>query len=287
MTAGGKTQAEWAAMGERMAERYKEIAKTTRDILNSSKEGTLGYIAGMRKANDYLGRAGRSAIASWEKQIKKIEAVEAALARGARVSESMLAGLDLIDKQRLDNVRSAIERTNDEAGKLDKKRLGGFRNEIRRTREDVDQLRNSLKDTASDLERELASIRGETVRAEELEQQRKMAELQAKYKEAKQAGDREAIAAAQRALSLQRQINEERMKQVKAEAAPPQQDSATPAPSQNVPGATSKSTPQGTSTQVVRLQLDLGTGEPVEGQYSEADADRLLRQLREKGAVTR
>ncbi len=279
MRAGGKTQAEWQAMGERMGERFREIALQTRDILNSSKEGTLGYIASMRQADEYLGRAGRSAIAAWEKQVKKIEAVEAALERGSRVSESMLAGLDLIDQQRLDNVRSAIKRTNDEAERLGNQRMDPLKRGLADARHESDRLRESLEGTVSSLEEELANLRGETLKAEQIAQERKMLKLREQYEDARSSGDRDAINAAQRALNLQQQINQEKLKQVEAkQAAPDAQTAAVPSSRASAPQ------PAGN---VVRLQLDLGAGRPVEGQYSETDASRLLQQLRDKGAVTR
>ncbi len=63
---------------------------------------------------------------------------------------------------------------------------------------------------------------------------------------------------------------------------PPASQSAQPLPVQP-----ERSIRRDDNIKVVRLQLDLGAGQPIEGQYSEADASRLLQQLRDKGAVTR
>ena len=266
MRAGGKTQAEWQAMGDRMGERFREIANQSQNILNSVQEGTLGYIAAMRKADDYLGRAGRGAIESWERQRRKIEAVEQALERGSRVSESMLAGLELIDQQRLDNVRSAIRSMNDEA-----RRVG-----------------DTLRGTVASLRQQLADLQGDQLRSEQLAQEQRMLQLREQYEQAKGSGDREALRAAREAMSLQEQIHQERMQQIRQQKdadARRQEEQAQADAAQlsqsSAPSAVASESPANVRQpeRVVRVELDIGSSRPFMLDTTASESDRLLREL--------
>jgi len=255
----GKSQKEFAEMGSQMAAEFENIWQRVEDAYKGKRiTSTMQYLREMKKAEDAMNKMAREAIASWNQQEQAIRRVEAALKSGQRMSESVLDGLDLIDSQRLEGVRNAIQRMNQEAK----------------------SVRDTLTGTVTSLEQELANLRGQTLKAEQIEQERKMQQLREQYEKAREVGDAEAIKSAKEALSLQQQIYQERVKRIKAEEQERKQAAAPAAES-------TKSGPEKTTGRTVRLQLNVGTGEPVEGQYSEADADRLLRQLRDKGAVTR
>jgi tape measure domain-containing protein len=145
-------------------------------------------------------------------------------------------------------------------------------------RQQAEALERQLRDTVAGLETELARMNGNTEKVLELRYQQEIARLQDSLDKAGEYGSQEARQAAQQALQLQNQIYQGELAQLRVA-----QGTATTSTARTSTADTVKTE----STKVVRLQLDLGTGEPVEGQYSEADADRLLRQLEQKGAVTR
>lgn len=145
-------------------------------------------------------------------------------------------------------------------------------------RQQAEALERQLRDTVAGLETELARMNGNTEKVLELRYQQEIARLQDSLEKAGEYGSQEARQAAQQALQLQNQLYQGELAQLRGK-----QGTATTSTARTSTADTVKTE----STKVVRLQLDLGAGQPVEGQYSEADADRLLRQLEQKGAVTR
>lgn len=96
---------------------------------------------------------------------------------------------------------------------LDDQDLNQLRSSILRVQSEVDSLKDSLKDTVSSLRQELAGLRGDDDEVERLRYQEERLELEAQFQKAKQLGDREATAAAQEALSLQKEAYTLRMQQ--------------------------------------------------------------------------
>ena len=92
----------------------------------------------------------------------------------------------------------------------------------------LEDLQQQAKDTAADLDAELAQLKGDDSKTAKLEQQRKLRELEGKLQEARIRGNAEEIAQYERALELQRQIGAEKARQAadkKAEAAARAQES--------------------------------------------------------------
>jgi len=190
----GKTQQEFAEMGSQMAAEYERIWEQISSAY-AGKEitSTMQYMREMQRAEDQMNKMAKEAISRWERQEAKIRQVEQALAAGKRMTEQVLDGLDLIDQQRLENVRSAIQSMNEEA----------------------QSLTQSLQDTVSSLQQQLASLRGDTELSEQLQHEQKMLQLRQQYEEAKATGEAEAISAARQAMQLQEQIHQETMRQIK------------------------------------------------------------------------
>ena len=95
-------------------------------------------------------------------------------------------------------------------------------------RKKLEDLQQQAKDTAADLDAELAQLKGDDSKTAKLEQQRKLRELESKLQEARIRGNAEEIAQYERALELQRQIGAEKARQAadkKAEAAARAQES--------------------------------------------------------------
>lgn len=268
---GGKTLKDWEAMGGVMADRYREIAQQSQKIISSTGAGTLGYIAALKRSSEYLERAGNAGIRAWEQQLRRIEAVEQALERGRRVSEGMLHGLDLIDQQRLDNVRSSIRSMNAEA----------------------QQLGDTLKGTVASLQQQLADLQGDRERAEQYAQEQRMLQLQEQYQEARKSGNSEAVSAARKAMRLQEQIHRERMSQLRAQKRAEEEQRAETAQSP-VPGAQPTATPSQTRSplgsitpnKVVEIRFPTQAG-PVSGMFEETGAEQVIRELQDMGRVVR
>lgn len=106
---------------------------------------------------------------------------------------------------------------------MDGATLDNLKRQIDSTRQKFDDLSKSAKDTANNLEAELARIKGDDTTARQLEQTKKLADLQDKINEARKRGNAEESAQLQRALEYQKQINAEETKQAAAKAQQEQQ----------------------------------------------------------------
>jgi len=276
----GKSQKEFAEMGSQMASEFDRIWQ---EIENEYKGKELpgipsgAYLAEMKKAETAMNKMAEESIHRWNQQEKAIRSVEAALESGQRMSESVLDGLDLIDSQRLEGVRSAIRSMNEEAR----------------------QVEESLKGTVASLQQQLADLRGDRERSEQLAHEQQMLKLREQYEEAKEKGGNEAVRAAREAMNLQEQIHQERMKQVREqkqadEARKREQqttESRSPVVDDSPAGnASQPQTPRPENRmpdKIVRLQLSGPGGEMAEGDFTEQNADRFLRALNEAGAVVK
>ena len=111
---------------------------------------------------------------------------------------------------------------------LDSTTLKNLNASIDAARKKLEDLQQQAKDTAADLDAELAQLKGDDTKTAQLEQQRKLRELEGKLQEARIRGNAEEIAQYERALELQRQIGAEKARQAadkKAEAAARAQES--------------------------------------------------------------
>ncbi|STZ07223.1 Phage-related minor tail protein [Moraxella caprae] len=102
--------------------------------------------------------------------------------------------------------------------RLDKTKLSALKNQIEQAKKQLDDMANSAKNTMQDLDAELASLQGREADSQRIKQAQKLADLQAKMAEAVVRGNTQEIAHYQKALSLQRQINDEQNRQATAKA---------------------------------------------------------------------
>ncbi|MGE4417777.1 MAG: phage tail tape measure protein [Marinobacterium sp.] len=261
LTMAGKTQQEFAEMGSQMAAEYDRIWQEIESAYKGKEiTSTMQYLREMERAEAAMNKMAAESINRWRQQETAISNVEQALERGVRVSEQMLNGLDLVDQQRLEGVRSAIRNMNAEA----------------------QQVADTLKGTVASLQQQLADLQGDQARSEQIAQEQRMLQLREQYEQAKSTGNTEAVQAAREAIRLQEQIHKERMRQIrqqKVEAAQAQQVASTVPDnvSRNTPSRPQSPTP--TPDRVVRVELDLGMGRPVAGEFEPSAAEALLQQL--------
>lgn len=97
--------------------------------------------------------------------------------------------------------------------KMDNATLDNLKRQIDSTKQKFDDLSKSAKDTADGLQTQLARLKGDDTTARQLEQTKKLAELQERVNEARKRGNTEEIAQLQRAFDLQKQINDEENRQ--------------------------------------------------------------------------
>jgi tape measure domain-containing protein len=260
LTMAGKTQQEFAEMGSQMAAEYDRIWQEIESAYKGKEiTSTMQYLREMERAEAAMNKMATESINRWRQQETAISNVEQALERGVRVSEQMLNGLDLVDQQRLEGVRSAIRNMNAEA----------------------QQVADTLKGTVASLQQQLADLQGDQARSEQIAQEQRMLQLREQYEQAKSTGNTEAVQAAREAIRLQEQIHTERMRQIrqqKVEAAQAQQVASTgDNASRNTPSRPQSPTP--TPDRVVRVELDLGMGRPVAGEFEPSATEALLQQL--------
>lgn len=98
--------------------------------------------------------------------------------------------------------------------KLDKTKLNNLKEQIKQAQKQMDSLADTAKTTMQDLDAELASLQGREMDSARIKQAQKLADLQAKMAEAVARGNTEEINHYSKALSLQRQINDEQNRQV-------------------------------------------------------------------------
>ena len=154
---------------------------------------------------------------------------------------------------------------------LDATSLASLEDSIDAAHGRLKSLRDDLTDTVQDLRRELLQLRGDTETLEAEAQAAKKEELAKKLSQAQQLGDQDAIRAAQQALSLMDQINQEKRKQATTPAPTPAAKpvSTTPAPQ------LLQQTPQSSASRTIRLVLDVG-GRDINADMTETDAAQLM-----------
>lgn len=97
---------------------------------------------------------------------------------------------------------------------MDKARLDNLKRQIDQARAKMQGLAEDAKNTADSLESELARIQGNDKRALEIENTKKLADLENKLAQARQRSNTQEIKELERALELQRQINSAKLSEL-------------------------------------------------------------------------
>lgn len=109
-----------------------------------------------------------------------------------RATNAGINGIQLMDQSRLDNLKAQIDSA----------------------RTKLKSLADDAKNTADSLEGELARMQGNDKRAIEIENIKKLADLEAKLNQARQRNNTQEIRELERALALQRQINKTKLNEL-------------------------------------------------------------------------
>ena len=171
--------------------------------------------------------------------------------------------------------------------KMDEQTLDNLKNAIDGARQRMQGLADDAKSTADSLEAALAKMQGDEDRAREIEQTRKLTELQEKLNEAKARGNTEEVAQLNRALSLQKQINAEEDKKARADEATSNTAASKNTPSPSGQGSSSTSSSNNAAKTInVNLQSSSGTVNATIPASQEAMFERLMKELQESKALS-
>ncbi len=131
------------------------------------------------------------------------------------LSGNAVTSRDLADAQQA--LRKATDASVQGLIRMDSQTLSGLQSAIDAARSRMQGLSDDAKRTAENLEATLAKLQGNEDKARDIEQTRKLTELEEKLTAAKARGNQEEANQLSRALDLQKQINREEDKKVRAE----------------------------------------------------------------------
>lgn len=129
------------------------------------------------------------------------------------LSGTAVTSRDLSDAQHA--LRRATDANIQGLIRMDEQTLSSLQDAIDGARQRMQGLTDDAKNTADQLEATLAKLKGNDDKAREIEQSRKLAELEEKRRAARSRGNREEEAELSRALELQKQINREEEKRAR------------------------------------------------------------------------
>jgi hypothetical protein len=114
-------------------------------------------------------------------------------------------------------LRMAARGVGNSFGMLDRQQLSGLQSALQSVRREAEQLNDSLTDTISNLNSEIAGLMGDMEGVERIRQQQIMADLQEQLRKAQEMGDKDSIAKAEEAIKLAEKAGEIRLANIKAE----------------------------------------------------------------------
>ena len=227
--------------------------------------------------------------ASNEGFIREKQIIQETLAMRSYISE-LSNGIPTI--QRLNAINKSLQYNFRQLGEQE---LAPLRNAITDTERRLSSLRDGLAGTVNSLRDELDRLNDDQYAIEQRRYQQQLTEIQAQLKQAQESGDKQAVASAEQALKLakeiyavkQAQLKEEQANQAAANAgtastAAPTTAAARQATQPTIPATTSTSATSTSST--VRLELVL-PGKTYNASMARTDAGSMLAEI-ERAAST-
>ncbi len=191
--------------------------------------GIQDFTNNMDRANEVITKQ----ITGFEKAKDSADRMTQALGGSAVTSR------DLVDAQQA--LRVATDANVQGMIRMDEQTLSNLKNAIDSARQKMQGLADDAKNTADSLEASLAKLQGNEDKARDIEQTRKLTELQEKLNEAKERGNTEEVAQLNRALDLQKQINREEDKKAKDDARASNNNNSSSSNTQSTPTRNSPS----------------------------------------------
>lgn len=195
-------------------EQVDGVWRSLTDSMNGMKFlGIADFASNMQRVDDAVSEQ----ITSFENAKNRAEEMTQALSGNAVTSRDLVDAQHALRKATDANVQGMI--------RLDDQTLANLQNAIDGARTRMQGLSDDAKNTADNLEATLAKLQGNEDKARDIEQTRKLTELEEKLNEAKARGNTEEIAQLNRALALQKQINREEDKAARERERQSQQSS--------------------------------------------------------------
>lgn len=138
---------------------------------------------------------------------------QSAIEMTEQLKDSTVTMKDITRAQKV--LQTAAETTVGGIKLMDKTTLKNLQDQIDKTKQKFADLTDSAKQTVSDLQSELAGLQGDEEKVRQIQQERKLKELQNKMAEAQGQGNQSAVQEYQKALELQEQIYQEQIRQVR------------------------------------------------------------------------
>ena len=164
--------------------------------------GVQDFTNTMKRVNDVV----ETQVASFSQAKEKAEQMTQAL------SGSAVTSRDLTDAQQA--LRKATDANVEGLIRMDQSTLDNLKNAIDETKKKMQDLADEARETAEQLEGELAKLRGEDDKALAIEQAKDLKKIEDLLRDARKRGNAEEIKYYTEALSLQKEINKEERKQV-------------------------------------------------------------------------
>ena len=260
---------------EKMGATTEQVDSAWRNLTNGMEGqkflGVQDFADSMQRVDDIVTKQ----ISSFEQAKNRADDMTQAL------SGSAVTSRDLADAQHA--LRQATDASVQGIIRMDEQTLSKLQSAIDSARTRMQGLSDDAKNTADNLEAALAKMQGNEDKARDIEQTRKLTELQEKLNEAKARGNSEEAAQLSRALDLQKQINREEDKKARADAA-----ASNTAPIKNTQPSSSRGNDGGTSsTRTVDINLKLnGSNTKLTIPESQENAMMaFMRQLEESKAL--
>lgn len=204
--------------------------------------GMQDFVSNMDKVNEAVTR--------------QVDSFERAKSRADEMSQAL--GGNAVSSRDLADAQAALRKATDASiqgiVRMDDQTLDKLKGAIDSARQRMQGLADDAKNTADSLEAALAKMQGNEDKARDIEQTKKLTELELKLSEAKTRGNSEEAAQLNRALELQKQINREEDKKARADEAA----AINTAANKNTPSSSSRGNDSGTSsTRTVDINLKL------------------------------
>lgn len=232
--------------------------------------GIEDFTRDMQRMDDVV----KSQVSSFEQAKNRAEEMTQALSGNAVSSRDLADAQAALRKATDANVQGLI--------RMDNQTLDKLKGAIDSARQRMQGLADDAKNTADSLEASLAKLQGNEDKARDIEQTRKLTELQEKLNEAKARGNNEEAAQLSRALELQKQINREEDKKAREMETTAREKSVA-----NTAQANTSGNKNSASSRTIDVNFNVG-GRSVNATIPEAQQstfEQMMKELQESKAL--
>ncbi len=258
-----------------------EVVKTT-DVYDKLFTSVNGFGSSGRTSWDHVDQIFRRMNKTLDEQTQSFKNAK----EGADAMASALGGAS-VNSEMLSDAQFALRKATDAniqgLVRMDSQTLDKLKGAIDSARQRMQGLADDAKNTADSLEAALAKMQGNEDKARDIEQTRKLTELQEKLNEAKARGNNEEAAQLSRALELQKQINREEDKKAREVSS----TASTKNAKAGAPQADARSNQSSAPSRTIDVNFNVG-GRSVNATIPEAQQsafEQMMRELQDSKAI--